>query len=106
MKHILTTALFLFSFVSIAISQEDVTINGYIKDANNGETLIGATCFIKELNIPAFSNRFNSNRIEFVDSPNSPSKPLRYAVILLLRKNFNNNLILVLDDINASIIIE
>jgi hypothetical protein len=32
------------------------TISGYIKDADNGESLIGATVFVKELNIGAAAN--------------------------------------------------
>jgi hypothetical protein len=29
--------------------QEKFTISGYIKDASNGETLIGATVFVREI---------------------------------------------------------
>ena len=43
---------------SSLFSQEKVTINGYIKDANNGETLIGATCFVKGPNVGATSNEY------------------------------------------------
>ncbi|MBT8229715.1 MAG: TonB-dependent receptor, partial [Bacteroidia bacterium] len=38
--------------------QEKVTLNGFIKDGDNGETLIGATCFIKELGLGASSNEY------------------------------------------------
>lgn len=32
-----------------ATAQEKVTINGYIKDASNGEALIGATVYVRSL---------------------------------------------------------
>jgi hypothetical protein len=37
-----------------------------------------------------------------LDSPNSASKPRRYAVVLLFKKNFNSNLTLVLDEMSVS----
>ena len=51
----------------------------------------------------ALSNRFNSSLIEFVDSPNSSLKPLKYAEVSGFKKNFNKSLILVFDVINAFI---
>ncbi|MEM9324035.1 MAG: TonB-dependent receptor [Bacteroidota bacterium] len=39
-------ALFLFFASQVAFGQEKYTISGYIKDAANGETLIGATVYI------------------------------------------------------------
>lgn len=39
-------------------AQEKVTVNGYIKDASNGETLIGATAYIQELGVGATSNEY------------------------------------------------
>lgn len=39
-----------------AYNEDRVTINGYIKDATNGETLIGATVFVKALNAGTISN--------------------------------------------------
>jgi len=38
------------------------------------------------------------------DSPNSLSRLRRYAVVLLLRKNFRRSFILVLEEMSASII--
>jgi hypothetical protein len=42
------------------------TLNGYIKDANNGETLIGATLLIRELSIGATSNEYGFYAIDVV----------------------------------------
>ena len=42
---------------SISIAQ-NVTLSGYIKDAANGETLIGATVYIKPLNVGTTSNEY------------------------------------------------
>jgi hypothetical protein len=37
-------------------AQEKFTVNGYIKDASNGEALIGATVYIKSLNAGTVTN--------------------------------------------------
>jgi len=51
--------LFIFLLAGITgFSQEKYTISGYIKDANNGETLIGATVYSKALNVGASSNEY------------------------------------------------
>jgi CarboxypepD_reg-like domain/TonB-dependent Receptor Plug Domain len=47
--------LFLFPFL---INAQNLTLNGYIKDASNGETLIGATVFVKSLNSGAVTNEY------------------------------------------------
>ncbi len=47
MKKLLTLFLF-FTTLQIGLTQEKVTISGYINDAANGESLIGATVFIQE----------------------------------------------------------
>jgi hypothetical protein len=41
-----------------ALSQNKFTINGYIKDASNGEALIGATVFIQEIKNGATTNEY------------------------------------------------
>lgn len=41
--------LTLFSSISILIAQEKVTLSGYVKDADNGESLIGATVFLEPI---------------------------------------------------------
>jgi hypothetical protein len=45
-------------------------------------------------------------RIELVLSLNSSSRERKYACVLLLIKNFNNNLIRVLEEISVSIKID
>jgi len=47
MKKLLILSLF-FSSLQIGLSQEKATISGYVKDAANGESLIGATVFVQE----------------------------------------------------------
>ena len=56
-KTLMLLVLFLTAGVT-AFSQENFTVSGYIKDGNNGETLIGATVFVKELNVGATSNEY------------------------------------------------
>jgi len=41
-----------------ALAQDKFTVNGYIKDISNGEALIGATVFIKELSSGATTNEY------------------------------------------------
>ncbi|MEM7299084.1 MAG: carboxypeptidase-like regulatory domain-containing protein, partial [Bacteroidota bacterium] len=49
--------LLLFAVLPLFISaQEKYTINGYVKDATNGEALIGATVLIKELGTGNITN--------------------------------------------------
>ncbi|GAB3934873.1 TonB-dependent receptor [Mucilaginibacter myungsuensis] len=56
-KHLLAVLLFLISFTAIA--QKKHVISGTIKDAETGETLIGATVRIKELtNVGTASNSY------------------------------------------------
>ncbi len=45
-------------FAYSAFAQEKFTINGYIKDASNGEALIGATVFIKEIKNGVTTNEY------------------------------------------------
>src|SRR5688572_26431354 len=44
--------------VTVALSQEKVTLNGYVKDADNGEELIGVTVYIPELKAGAVTNAY------------------------------------------------
>ena len=39
-------------------AQDKVTVSGYIKDGSNGETLIGATAYVKEIGVGATSNEY------------------------------------------------
>ena len=50
------TLLLLFSFKSF--SQERFTLNGYITDSESGESLIGATVFINEINSGTVTNPY------------------------------------------------
>jgi hypothetical protein len=57
MKKFLSLATILLSF-SLARAQDKVTLNGYIKDADNGEELIGATVYIPELKAGTVTNAY------------------------------------------------
>ncbi len=50
------TLLFLLFQVATVIAQEQITISGHIRDASNGEELIGANVFVKELGTGASTN--------------------------------------------------
>ncbi len=48
-----------FVLISLhALGQEKVTLNGYVKDASNGEELIGVTVFIPQLKAGAVTNAY------------------------------------------------
>ncbi|MEO1652240.1 MAG: TonB-dependent receptor [Bacteroidota bacterium] len=58
-RNLLLGALLLFSSISMGWSQQiKFTISGYIKDAKSGETLIGASLYIKELGTGAVTNAY------------------------------------------------
>jgi len=44
--------------IQSSYSQENITISGYIKDKSSGETLIGASIAVKELQTGAYSNAY------------------------------------------------
>ncbi|MEO1259040.1 MAG: TonB-dependent receptor [Bacteroidota bacterium] len=50
--------ILLFLFPAALFAQQNNTISGYIKDGASGETLIGATVFIKELGTGTTSNEY------------------------------------------------
>src|SRR5687767_4638832 len=56
-RHLLTTA-FLLSLLPQVWSQDKVTLNGYVKDADNGEELIGVTIYIPALKAGTVSNDY------------------------------------------------
>ncbi len=58
MYKTLLTAIITVWFACSAYAQQKFTISGYIKDASNGETLIGANIFIKELASGVSSNEY------------------------------------------------
>ena len=53
-----SSLLFLFFSSAHGQSLDKFTINGYIKDAADGEALIGATVYIKEINNGALTNEY------------------------------------------------
>ena len=57
MKSLFCGVSILF-FFHLSPAQEKFTINGYIKDASNGEALIGATVYIKEIKGGASTNEY------------------------------------------------
>ena len=60
--------LTIFLLPLIAFSQEKSTISGYVKDARNGETLIGAAIFVKELKTGTTSNEYGFYSISLPNS--------------------------------------
>ncbi len=57
MPRLICVVVSLFLFYQ-GLAQDKFTINGYIKDASNGEALIGATVFIKEIRSGATTNEY------------------------------------------------
>jgi TonB dependent receptor/CarboxypepD_reg-like domain/TonB-dependent Receptor Plug Domain len=53
----LSKILFLLLF-PIGVFAQKVTVNGYVKDAKNGETLIGSSVFVKELKTGVSTNNY------------------------------------------------
>lgn len=58
MNRILLPALFLSVCTLVANAQERVTLNGYIRDAANGEELIGVTVYIPQVTSGTTSNSY------------------------------------------------
>jgi CarboxypepD_reg-like domain/TonB-dependent Receptor Plug Domain len=57
-KKSLVSFLIFISTILFAQTNETNTLSGFVYDANNGETMIGANIFIKELGIGAASNEY------------------------------------------------
>ncbi len=55
-RSLLTVVTALISFAVVA--QENVTLNGYVKDVQNGEELIGVTVYIPSLKVGASTNAY------------------------------------------------
>ena len=55
-QNLLVAVLILFSLDATA--QEKVTLNGYVKDANNGEELIGVSVYIPQLKAGTVTNAY------------------------------------------------
>ncbi|MEQ8424718.1 MAG: carboxypeptidase-like regulatory domain-containing protein, partial [Cyclobacteriaceae bacterium] len=56
MKKRYRLVLLLLLFTVGAFGQSKFTINGYVRDASNGEALIGATIYVKEINNGVVTN--------------------------------------------------
>jgi len=56
LKHLLIIPFLTTSLCSFG--QEKFTVSGFLKDKNNGETLIGATVYVKELQTGAAANAY------------------------------------------------
>jgi hypothetical protein len=88
--------LILFLFCTTANSQSKVTLNGYIKDADNGEELIGVTVYIPELKAGTVSNDYGFYALTV--PPGSYEVQYSYIgyqlqkVTLDLSKNITNNI--------------
>jgi len=57
MNKIVSSILLLLFFIETN-AQERFTISGYVKDASNGEELIGSTVFVKELQTGTITNHY------------------------------------------------
>jgi hypothetical protein len=55
-RFYIVTTLIMFSFA--ARSQEKVTLNGYVKDASNGEELIGVSVYLPQLKAGTVTNAY------------------------------------------------
>ena len=72
---------------TIAIGQGQVTISGYIKDSSNGEDLIGATIYVKELESGAVTNVYGF--YSFSLSPGTYEVEYRYIGFVTETRNLN-----------------
>ena len=57
MKNFSFTIIFLLLITSV-FGQDKYTISGYITDVNNGESIVGANIYCKELNLGVTSNTY------------------------------------------------
>jgi hypothetical protein len=58
MRFPLLVCFFAFTSMSTAFAQQKYTLNGYVKDALNGEELIGASVYISSLNSGTLTNAY------------------------------------------------
>ncbi|MEO0469079.1 MAG: TonB-dependent receptor [Bacteroidota bacterium] len=56
-KHIFFICLFCLGF-SFLSAQNRNTLSGHVRDGNNGETMIGATIYIPDLQVGAYTNEY------------------------------------------------
>ncbi|QIA09931.1 TonB-dependent receptor [Draconibacterium halophilum] len=53
-----TMMLLLLLFIGVAVQAQNITLSGYLRDASNGEALIGATVYVEELKQGTASNAY------------------------------------------------
>ncbi len=94
MRHYFT---FLFALIGFSMFGQEATLNGYIRDANSGETLIGATAYITELGIGATSNEYGFYSITVA---NGSSYTIEFAYLGFQSKVLNLDII---DDLRFDI---
>ena len=83
--------LFLLLICSICIAQEEMTISGYVKDAETGEVLIGANVIVVELKSGRSTNNYGFFSITVPDGEYTlESSYIGYAN---LQKKVNPNII-------------
>ncbi len=58
MKNISLLFILLFSVTLSLLAQQKITVNGYIKDAGNGEDLIGASVLVRDSGAGAITNMY------------------------------------------------
>lgn len=84
MRRLICAVFFLFSVYS-GFAQDKFTVNGYIKDASNGEALIGATIYIKEIKNGATTNEYGFYSITLPSG--TYSADFSYVGFQLISKN-------------------
>lgn len=98
MRHFITKHFFVFSLFFLTLTPslfsqdtEEFTISGYVKDASNGESSVGATVFIKELLKGGTTNEYGFYSITV------PKGAYELVVSYIGYKNFVKEIILVTD---------
>lgn len=86
MRKIVSLAIAFF-ILSVGYAQNKLTINGYVKDATNGEALIGATIFIKEINNGVITNVYGFYSITL--NPGSYTINYSYVGYSLITRNID-----------------
>jgi len=87
LKKIHLAALFIGFITFFTQAQEKITLSGYVKDVENGETLIGATVLIKELNSGNITNVYGFYSITV--APGEYTVDYRYVGYETITKSIN-----------------
>ena len=108
-KGLFIMCLLVFGFSKQLSAQGDITLNGYLRDATNGEELIGATVYITELGTGAASNYYGFYSITL--SPGTYTMKFSYigyqtlTETIELDKNIERNIELVPDAVQLDDIV-